>query len=88
MRILSGDQATMLTYRGRALDFIRRGPLKAGLRRPINEDFTLLRDLAGDDEGSEAMTTRRQICAIGRAAGKADPAATLILGTLLLLIRP
>jgi hypothetical protein len=48
----------------------------------------LLRDLAGDDEGSEAMTTRRQICAIGRAAGKADPAATLVLGTLLLLIRP
>jgi hypothetical protein len=27
-------------------------------------------------------------CAIGRAAAKADPAASLILGTLLLLIRP
>jgi len=34
------------------------------------------------------MTTRQDIRAIGRAAGKADPAATLILGTLLLLIRP
>jgi hypothetical protein len=34
------------------------------------------------------MSTRQTICAIERAAGKADPAATLILGTLLLLIRP
>jgi hypothetical protein len=33
------------------------------------------------------MTTRQNICAIGRAA-QAEPAATLILGTLLLLIRP
>jgi hypothetical protein len=34
------------------------------------------------------MTTRQTICAIERAAGQAEPAATLILGTLLLLIRP
>jgi hypothetical protein len=34
------------------------------------------------------MSARHYICAIERAAGKADPAATLILGTLLLLIRP
>jgi hypothetical protein len=33
------------------------------------------------------MTTRQHICAIERAA-KASPAASLILGTLLLLIRP
>jgi hypothetical protein len=34
------------------------------------------------------MTTRRDICAIGRAASRAEPAAALILGSLLLLIRP
>jgi hypothetical protein len=34
------------------------------------------------------MTTRHKLCAIGRAATTAEPAATLILGTLLLLIRP
>jgi len=34
------------------------------------------------------MSTRQTICAIERAATKADPAATLILGALLLLIRP
>ena len=33
------------------------------------------------------MTTRHEICAIGRTA-QAASAATLILGTLLLLIRP
>jgi hypothetical protein len=34
------------------------------------------------------MSTRHEIRAIERAAAKAEPAATLILGTLLLLIRP
>jgi hypothetical protein len=34
------------------------------------------------------MSTRQTICAIERAAGKADPAASLILGTLLLLTCP
>ncbi len=34
------------------------------------------------------MTTRQQSSAIERAAFQAEPAATLILGTLLLLIRP
>jgi hypothetical protein len=33
------------------------------------------------------MSTRQTICAIERAA-QAEPAASLILGTLLLLIRP
>ncbi len=34
------------------------------------------------------MSTLQTICAIEPAAAKAGPAATLILGTLLLLIRP
>jgi len=34
------------------------------------------------------MSARKKFSAVGRAGGKADPAATLILGTLLLLIRP
>jgi len=34
------------------------------------------------------MSARQNICAIERAATKAEPAAILILGTLLLLIRP
>jgi hypothetical protein len=34
------------------------------------------------------MSMRHTICAIERAAAKARPAATLILGSLLLLIRP
>jgi hypothetical protein len=34
------------------------------------------------------MITRRTTCAIERTAEKAAPAAALILGTLLLLIRP
>lgn len=34
------------------------------------------------------MTTRDETGAIERAAATAEPAATLILGTLLLLIRP
>jgi hypothetical protein len=34
------------------------------------------------------MTARHKVSAIGQAAATAEPAATLILGTLLLLIRP
>jgi hypothetical protein len=34
------------------------------------------------------MSTRHDICAIERAAATADAAATLILGSLLLLISP
>jgi len=34
------------------------------------------------------MSTRQTICAVERAAGTVKPAATLILGALLLLIRP
>ncbi len=42
-----------------------------------------------DHEGDlEAMTTRHDISAIERTAAEAGSAATLILGSLLLLIRP
>jgi hypothetical protein len=34
------------------------------------------------------MSTRQTICAIGRAGASPAPVASLILGTLLLLIRP
>jgi hypothetical protein len=45
--------------------------------------------LTVEDEGDlQAMATRYSIRAIERAASQAEPAATLILGTLLLLIRP
>jgi hypothetical protein len=50
--------------------------------------------LAADKEGDlRAMTTRHKTSAIGRAASQAEPKGssmptTLILGTLLLLIRP
>ena len=60
----------------------------------INAGFTLFRDPDRCNEGDvRAMTTRHQISAIGRAAPQAEPkgssmAATLILGSLLLLIRP
>jgi hypothetical protein len=57
--------------------------------RAINADFTLFRDLDANDEGDlEAMTTRHDVCAIDRTAATAGSAATLILGSLLLLIRP
>jgi len=36
----------------------------------------------------DAMTTRYQVCAIERTAAMAGAAATLILGSLLLLTRP
>jgi hypothetical protein len=55
----------------------------------VNADFTLFRESDRDEEGDlRAMSTRHELCAIERAAAKAEPAATLILGTLLLLIRP
>jgi hypothetical protein len=44
--------------------------------------------LTVEREEPEIMSTRRKICAIERTAGDADAAASLILGTLLLLIRP
>jgi hypothetical protein len=47
----------------------------------------LFRDAVADDEGIQGMSTRQNICAIERAA-QAGPAPALILGTLLLLIRP
>ena len=55
----------------------------------VNADFTLFRKADRRNEGDlRAMTTRRQISALARAASQAEPAATLILGSLLLLIRP
>jgi hypothetical protein len=54
----------------------------------VNADFTLFRDLSRRSRGFKGMSARQNICAIERAAGTAEPAATLILGTLLLLIRP
>jgi hypothetical protein len=45
--------------------------------------------LTVEDEGDlRAMTTRHDLCAIERTAAPAGSAATLILGSLLLLIRP
>ena len=55
----------------------------------VNADFTLFREADRRNEGDlRAMTTRSQISAFARAASQAEPAATLILGSLLLLIRP
>jgi hypothetical protein len=58
-------------------------------KRPaaVNVDFTLIRQVNRRDEGM-AMSTRQIICATERTAGHAGSAASLILGTLLLLIRP
>ncbi|MGA8176823.1 MAG: hypothetical protein WB839_19095 [Pseudolabrys sp.] len=44
--------------------------------------------VAVEVEGFEAMSMRHDIRAIERTAGYAGSAASLILGTLLLLIRP
>ena len=59
------------------------------LTRTLPSSATLTRDEEGD---LRAMTTRHKISAIGRAATTAEPKGssmtTLILGTLLLLIRP
>jgi hypothetical protein len=86
MSFIFGELAAMLTYPWHALDLRRRFPLKA---RAVNADFTRIRQLNRRDEGySKAMSTRTQIFAIERAAGHAGSAATLILGSLLLLIRP
>ena len=59
----------------------------------INAGFTLFRDPDRRNEGDvRAMTTRHKTSAIGRAASQAEPKGssmtTLILGSLLLLIRP
>jgi len=55
----------------------------------VNAGFTLFREAFRRNEGDlRAMTTRRKISALARAASQAEPAATLILGSLLLLTRP
>jgi hypothetical protein len=77
----------MLAYP--ALDLLHPLPLKAArLYMAVNAGFILFRDSNRRRRGYlRAMATRHELCAIERAA-QAEPAATLILGTLLLLIRP
>ena len=59
-------------------------PLKAGrLTRALPRPFKLT-----GETREHSMSTRRNIRAIGQTAGYAGSAASLILGTLLLLIRP
>jgi hypothetical protein len=53
----------------------------------VNADFTRIRQVNRRHEGT-AMSTRQTTCAIERTAQQAGSAATLILGSLLLLIRP
>jgi hypothetical protein len=53
----------------------------------VNADFTPIRQINRRDEGT-AMSARQIICAIERTAADAGSAASLILGSLLLLIRP
>ncbi|MGB7782123.1 MAG: hypothetical protein WCF86_11510, partial [Pseudolabrys sp.] len=66
------------------LDLGRRFPLKAGgLTRALPRPVKLT-----DETREHSMSTRRNIRAIERTAGYAGSAASLILGTLLLLIRP
>ncbi|MEI9803395.1 MAG: hypothetical protein WDN48_01660 [Pseudolabrys sp.] len=80
----------MLTYSPLLLDFFRRFPLEAwqldcGLTRTLPKSATLI----VEDEGFlRQMSTRQTICAIGPAAARPAPVASLILGTLLLLIGP
>jgi hypothetical protein len=78
----------MLTYSG--LDLPPHLPLEAGLpRRGLTRALPDSATLDVEDEGQfRAMSTRHDICAIERTAGNAGSAATLILGTLLLLISP
>ena len=60
---------------------------------PVNADFTGVRQIdrttrGKSPKGPMTMSSRHDICAIERTAGNAGAAASLILGTLLLLIRP
>ena len=70
-----------------ALDLRRRFPLQAASRltRALPESVRLTGDTR---EEPGTMSTRHEICAIERTADNAGTAASLILGTLLLLIRP
>jgi hypothetical protein len=70
-----------------ALDLRARFPLQAPSRltRTLPESVTLTGDTR---EEPETMSARHEICAIERTAGYAGAAGSLILGTLLLLIRP
>jgi hypothetical protein len=71
-------------WRLRALDLDWRFPLKAGrLTRALPRPVKLT-----DEMREHSMSPRRNIRAIGQTAGYAGSAASLILGTLLLLIRP
>jgi len=57
------------------------------LRAGFNPQFTVIRDLERSNEGS-GMSTRRDDCAIRRAAAAAGSGRILILGGLLILISP
>jgi len=77
--------AAVLTYLRAALDLHRRFPLKAP--PAVNVGFTGIRQVNRRREGI-AMSTQQIICANERTAEHAGSAASLILATLLLLIRP
>jgi hypothetical protein len=70
------------------LDSYLRFPLEAWHLHAVNADFTEFRHLTAERGYLRAMSMRQDICAIERTAKNAGSAATLILGTLLLLIRP
>ena len=66
-------------------------PIEAHFRRAVNADFTRVSDLEPTMRTPRHMSTRQTICAIERTAQAGSDAsrlASLILGTLLLLIRP
>jgi len=75
----------VLTYLRAALDLHRRFPLNAP--PAVNVGFTGIRQVNRRREGI-AMSTRQIICANEWTAEHAGSAASLILATLLLLIRP
>jgi len=85
---IAADQTAKLTYSGPWSDWPVSG--RQGPHRAVNAGFTGLRQINRRDEGKsqEAMSTLQTNCAIERTAGNAGAAASLILGTLLLLIRP
>jgi hypothetical protein len=71
------------------LDSCVPSPIKAEISGRLTRILPYSAKLAAEYEGDlKAMTTRHKISAIGQAAATAKPAAALILGSLLLLIRP
>ena len=67
----------------------RRHRLEGPDPAPFKMGFTGIADRTGRNEGLMPMPTRQQFCAIDDlAALQGQPAASLILGSLLLLTRP